>query len=111
MPLMIPAPNILTIYFSQNDIDTSKDHNHISNIVAEAHILQDREVDQAWWANPVAIGIGRAVTDDIKSKLALRCFNPAVNFPCFGLEAPKFGFGIDDWAGWYLLQGLLKNLN
>src|SRR5579883_1532242 len=47
----------LSIHFSQHNVYTSENQHHIGDIVAQAHVLEDRQVDQAWRAHAIPIWI------------------------------------------------------
>ena len=53
----------LAINFSEDDIDRAENDDCIGDFVAEAHVFEDGQVDEARGSNVVAIGLRRAVAD------------------------------------------------
>jgi hypothetical protein len=48
----------LAVYFAEDDVDTAEDDDGISDGVAEAHFLEQGEINQRRRANAVPVGIG-----------------------------------------------------
>src|SRR5688572_6993483 len=78
--------------------------------MAEAHVFEHGQVDEAWRAHAVTIRIRAAVADQIEAEFALRSFDATVGFARLGLEAAELGFGINDWAKWNIRERLLQYL-
>ena len=66
--------------------------------MAEAHVFENRQVDEARRAHAIAIRIRRAVADEIEAELAFRRFDAAISFARFRTEAAQFRFRINDRA-------------
>jgi hypothetical protein len=82
-----------SIHLSEDDIDAAEDRDHIGDVMAEAKILEDGEVDEAGGTNAVAIGVGRAVADEIEAELAFGRFDAAVGLAGLGAEVADLGLG------------------
>src|SRR6266568_6164985 len=100
MPLIMPSPNIFlrsfsTIHFSQHDIHTAKNDHHVGDDMAQAHVFEDGQVDEARRAYVVTIGIGRAIADEVKSEFTFGRFDASVSLARLGTEPAQPGFGVD----------------
>ena len=78
--------------------------------MANAHIFEDGEVDEAWRAHVIAIRVGAAVADDIKTKLSLRRFDAAIGFAGLRPKAANLRLRIHDRAFGNVRERLLQNL-
>ena len=67
--------------------------------VAEAHVLEDGEVDEGGRADAVAVGIRAAVADEIETEFALRALDAAVGLAGFRAEAAELRLRVHDRAG------------
>src|ERR1039457_2993683 len=71
-PFRIPSPSnacpptvvssqfqvlISPIHFSQHDIYAAENQHHVCHVAAQAHVFQDREINQTRWPHPVAIRV------------------------------------------------------
>src|SRR6266699_6807066 len=116
MPLIMPSPNISlsrfsSIHFSQHDIHTAKNDHHVGDDMAQAHVFEDGQVDEAWRTYVVTIRIGRAIADEVKSELAFGRFDASVSLARLGSEPAQLGFRIDDWPRREAAQGLLQDVH
>ena len=69
-----------SIHFSHHDIDAAKDHHDVGDGVAEAHVFQDRQINEARRTHAITIRIRAAVADQIETELAFRSFDAAIRF-------------------------------
>ncbi len=58
---------ISSVNFAKDNINAAQDNNNITDVVTEAQILKDREVDETGRPNAIAIRVGRAVADEVKA--------------------------------------------
>ncbi len=49
-------------------MSSAEDGDEVGDLVADAHLLEGGQVDEAWRAHVVAVGIGLAVGDDVESQ-------------------------------------------
>ena len=68
----------LSIDFAQHDIEAAQDADDVGDRVAQAHLLERRQVDEARAADVVAIGRRRAVGHDVVAELALGVLDPRI---------------------------------
>src|SRR5947207_2170752 len=77
--------------------------------MAEAKVFQHRQVNETRRPDPVTVRTRASITDQIKSQLALRPFDPAIRFPDRRLERAHFYLRIHDRPGRNLFHRLVKN--
>src|ERR1035441_10084861 len=58
------------VHLTEHDVHAAENDHGVGNPVAEAHIFQNRQVDETRRTHAVAIRIRRTVADEIKSELA-----------------------------------------
>ena len=101
---------VLTVHLPEHNINGAENHDGVCDTVTAAHIFEDRQVDQARRADSVPVWIGRAVTDQIETELALRCLDPSISLARFWPEAPDLCLRVHDGAWRKIAQGLVENL-
>src|SRR4030095_14456811 len=79
-PLAVGCAKVSAVDFAHHNVDAAEDDHHIRDGVTEAHVFKNCEIDEARRPDAVTIGIRSAVTDQIKSELAFRRFDPSVRF-------------------------------
>ena len=79
--------------------------------MAEAHVFQNREVDETRRAHAIAIRIRRAVADEIKSEFAFRAFDATINLAGLWAETAQLRFRIHDRPGGNVAQRLFQNFD
>src|SRR4051812_4761278 len=120
MPLIIPSPSIIlslprrrgsksSVYLPEHDIHAAQNDHHVRDVVPDAHVFEEGEIDEAGRADAVAVGIRRTVADQIKTKLAFRTLDAAVGFAGLRAETAELRLGIDDRAFGNLRQRLLQD--
>src|SRR5262249_38894316 len=93
------------------DIDAAEDYHYIRYGMAEAHVFENREIDETWWTNAVTIRTRSAVADKIKAELTLWSFDSTVGFANRRTKCAHFYFWIHNGAGCNLRERLLQNLH
>src|ERR1022692_1247477 len=81
--------NFSSVHLTENNVHAAEDDHGVGNPVAEAHVFQNRQVDETRRAHAVTIWIRRAVADDVKAQLAFRRFDAAINFAGLWAEAAQ----------------------
>jgi hypothetical protein len=81
----------LAVDFAEDDVDGAEDDHGVGDGVAEAHVLEDGEVDEGGRADAVAVGVRAAVAEEIETDLALRALDAAVGFAGLRAEAAPSG--------------------
>src|ERR1035438_9081682 len=79
-----------SVHLAEHNVHAAENDHGVGNPVAEAHVFEHRQIDEARRAHAVAIRIRRAVADQIKSELAFRAFDAAINFARLRTEAAQF---------------------
>src|SRR5581483_6553078 len=79
-------------------------------MLAQAHILQNRQVNKAGRPDTIAIRIRRTIADQEESQLSLGSFNSAVGFAGFRTKTTQLRFGIHDRTGGNIAQGGFEDL-
>ena len=97
------------IDFAHYDVDAAKNYHYVGNGVAEAKILEDREINKARWPHSIPIRIRAAVTDEIESELAFGRFNAAVRFAHRRTKCAKLHLWIHDRPRLNLRECLLQD--
>src|SRR5919112_1982065 len=97
----------LTVYLSEHDVERADDGDHVGDEVADAHLPQRLEVDEARRADADAVRTARAVRDEVTTDLALRAFDGVVVVARGRLDDLR-NLGVDGAVG-QLLQGLLDD--
>src|SRR5688572_2644794 len=82
-----------SVYFPQHDVDGAEDDDGVGDGVAEAHLLEEGEIDQRGWADAVAPGVGRAVANEVETEFTLGAFEAAIGFAGFRAEAAELRLG------------------
>src|SRR5829696_303536 len=100
-------PATSTIYFPEHDVERADDGDHVGDEVADAHLPQRLEVDEARRADADAVRAARAVRDEVTADLALRAFDGVVVVARGRLDDLR-DLGVDGAVG-QLLQGLLDD--
>ena len=80
-----------SVHLAQHDVDAAEDDDDVGDVVAEAHVFEDGEIDQARRAHAVAVRVGRAVADEVEAELALGRLDAAVGLAGLGAEAADLG--------------------
>src|SRR5829696_6842651 len=96
-------PATSTIYFPEHDVERADDGDE----VADAHLPQRLEVDEARRADADAVRAARAVRDEVTADLALRALDGVVVVAGRGLDDLR-DLGVDGAVG-QPLQGLLDD--
>src|SRR5919112_6131956 len=68
----------LTIYLPEHDVQRADDGDHVGDEVADAHLPQRLEVDEARRPDADAVRAARAVRDEVAADFALRPLNRVV---------------------------------
>src|SRR2546423_8908240 len=84
----------LPIYLSEHDVERADDGDHVGDEVADAHLPQGLQVDEARGPDAHAVRPARAVAHQITADLALRPFNRVVVVAGGPLDDLR-GFGVD----------------
>ena len=77
--------------------------------VPEAHVLEDREVDEGRRPHAVSVGVGPAVADEIKADLALGPLDASVGLARLRAESPQLGLRVHDRAAGNVAQRLAQD--
>src|SRR5215204_4320020 len=97
----------LPIYLPEHDVERADDGDHVGDEVADAHLPQRLEVDEARRADADAVRAARAVRDEVTADLALRALDGVVVVAGRGLDDLR-DLGVDGAVG-QPLQGLLDD--
>src|ERR1017187_9019385 len=100
-----------SIHLAQHDVHAAQDDHGVRNPVAEAHVLQHGQIDEAGRSHAVAIRIGRTVADEIKAQFTLRGLDPPIGFTRLRTESPQFRLRVHDRSGRNVAQSLLQNFH
>src|SRR3954470_20282073 len=79
--------------------------------MAETHVFEDGQVNQAGRSHPVAMGVRCAIANDIKAKFTFRALDSTVRFSSFGFESANLRLGIHNRPGRYFLESAIEDFN
>src|SRR5215469_10674004 len=77
---------VLAIRFAENDVDAAKNYDHVSNLVALAHLAKRREIDETWGADMIPERVAAARRDAVVAEFALRVLDVTVALACRDLD-------------------------
>src|SRR5687768_8322891 len=97
----------LAVYLPEHDVERADDGDHVGDEVAEAHLPQRLQVDEARRPDADAVRAARAVRDEVAAYLALRPFDGMVVVARGRLDDLRH-LGVDRAVG-QLLQSLLDD--
>src|SRR5256886_8290109 len=72
--------NPSSVHLTQHNVHAAENHHDVGYDVAEAHVFQNGQIDQARRTHAIAIRIRPAVADDVETQLAFRRFDTAISF-------------------------------
>src|SRR5436305_2045455 len=101
--------SVSSIHFPHHNIDASENNHYIGNGVTEAHIFENRKIDETRRTHTITIRVRSTVTDQIKTELAFGCFNAPISFADRRAKGANFHLRVDDGAGKNLLECLFQN--
>src|ERR1700722_11837402 len=84
----------LTVDFAHNNINAPQDYHYIGDVLANTHVLEHGQVDQARRPHPVPVWVGRTVTDQIEAQLSLGRFNAPIGLTHLGTQAAQPGLRV-----------------
>ena len=90
---------ILAVHFAEDDVDAAENHHGVGEGVSEAHVLEQREVNEGGRTHAVAVRIGAAIADQVEPDLALGTLDATVGFAGFGAVPALLGLGVHDRTG------------
>src|SRR6187549_1242296 len=109
-PLSMPEPSMgLAVDLPEDDVDGPEDHDGVGDSLAEAHVLEQREVDEGRRAHAVAVRVERAVADEKEAEFSLGALEAPIGFAGLGPEAAELGLGVHDRAGGQVAESLEKD--
>lgn len=80
-PVSQAIPPRSAVHLAHDDVHTAKDHHGVGQCVAEAHVLQDREVDEALGVRGTAQGFAMLVEDVKGRALTLTLLSGFLSYP------------------------------
>src|SRR5208283_3583178 len=114
-PWRSPVPSMVrvgsAVDLAEDDVDAAEDDDRVGHGVAEAQVLEEREVDERGRAHPVSVGVRAAVADQVEADLALRALDSAVDLPLLRAEAAEPGLRVHDRSVRDVPQRLLEYLD
>src|SRR5438093_7798745 len=99
-----------TVHFSEHDVHTAENHHRVRDGLPQAHVFENREVDEAGRAHAVTVWIRSTVADEVESEFAFGRLDAAIGFARLGPKAAQPGFRIEDRSLGNFFQRLLENL-
>src|SRR5204862_6275206 len=98
-----------SVHLPEHDVDAAENYDHVGDRMADAHIFENRQVDEAGRTHAIAVRVRRAVANYIKAEFTLGRFDAAVGFADLRPEVAKLGLGINDRPFGNVFERLLQN--